>query len=156
MPGQATITIDSKQWSVGVASTQAEVTSGLSGVSSIPPQTGVLFDLGYDRDYIGIDMSQMLFPLDIIFINSASGVVGVMHDVQPGENMVFQGVDGARYFLEVNAGEAEEVEVGDSVSIQGQGGEVQPMAWFIPLLAGIVVGVGGYKAMKVAIEERGG
>ena len=122
MPGQATVAIRDKQWSVVVANTLAEITTGLSGVESMPSQTGMLFDLGYDHKSIQIDMTRMLFPLDIIFINSTQGVVGVMHDIQPGwtdvrlENEV---QPGARCFLEINAGEAEGIEDGDSVNIQG-------------------------------------
>ena len=121
MPGQAIVTIRDRQWSVAIANTYAELTSGLSGVSIIPPQTGVLFDLGYDQKDIEINMSQMLFPLDIIFINSTQGVVGALLDVQPGLNATFHNeqLPGARCFLEVNAGEAEGIEVGDNINIQG-------------------------------------
>jgi len=121
MPGQAIVTINDKQWECSVASTYTELASGLSGVTSIPSWTGVLFDLGSDQRYIPIDMSRMLFPLDIIFINSTQGVVGVLHNVQPGEEASLSNdtLPGARYFLEVNAGEAEEVELGDNIDIQG-------------------------------------
>jgi uncharacterized membrane protein (UPF0127 family) len=122
MPGQAIVTIRDKQWSAFVANTTAELTSGLSGVESIPAQTGMLFDLGYDWQTIQIDMTRMLFPLDIVFINSTQGVVGVMHNVQLGEADVrFENVNvpGARWFLEINAGEAEGISVGDNVAIQG-------------------------------------
>jgi uncharacterized membrane protein (UPF0127 family) len=122
MPGQAIVTIRDKQWTCSVANTFTELTSGLSGVESIQPQTGILFDLGYDQSQIDIDMSEMLFPLDIIFINSIQGVRGVMSDVQPGEiDVRFEATTtpGARFFLEVNAGEAEGIEVGDDVAIQG-------------------------------------
>ena len=121
MPGQAIITIRDKQWTCSVANIFAELTTGLSGVPSMPPGTGMLFDLGYDQKHIDIDMSQMLFPLDIIFINSTQGVVGVMNNIEPPlpatlDNEV---LPGARFFLEVNAGEAEGIEVGDDVAIQG-------------------------------------
>ncbi len=122
MSGQAVVTIKDRQWSVVVANTYAELTSGLSGVSGIPPQTGVLFDLGYDQQYIEIDMSRMLFPLDIVFINSTQGVIGVIHNAQPGERDVRlenETLPGARCFLEANAGEAEGIEVGNNVDIQG-------------------------------------
>jgi uncharacterized membrane protein (UPF0127 family) len=122
MPGQAIVIIKDKQWSVAVANTYAELISGLSGVSSLSPQTGMLFDLGYDQKYIEIDMTRMLFPLDIVFINSTQGVVGVMHNVQPGLTDVRlenEQLPGARCFLEINAGEAEGIEAGDSVNIQG-------------------------------------
>ena len=121
MPGQAVATVNDKQWSVDVASTYTELVTGLSGVASLPPSTGMLFDLGYDQSYIEIDMSQMLFPLDIIFINSTQGVVGVIQNAQPGEEVYFEATTtpGARYFLEVNAGEADGVGAGDSVTITG-------------------------------------
>jgi uncharacterized membrane protein (UPF0127 family) len=122
MPGQAIVTIKGKQWSVTVANTLTELATGLSGVGSIQPQTGMLFDMGSDQSLIQIDMSEMLFPLDIIFINSTQGVRGVMSAVQPGERDVrFEATitPGARFFLEINAGEAEGIEVGDSVDIQG-------------------------------------
>ncbi|GEM_PF-1001309 len=129
MSGTGSITIRNRQWVVSLTSTYAELTTGLSGVESIPAGTGMLFDLGTDYSVIQIDMTQMLFPLDIIFINSAQGVVGVMHNVQPGETDVrFEAIStpGARWFLEVNAGEAEGISVGDDVAIQGSVATTQP------------------------------
>ena len=122
MPGQAVVIIGDKQWTVAVASTLSELTTGLSGVPGMPAGSGMLFDLGYDCQSIQVDMSRMVFPLDIIFINSTRGVVGVMHNVRPGWTDVRlenQQLPGARWFLEVNAGEAEGVVVGDDVVIQG-------------------------------------
>lgn len=134
MPGQAIVVVDGKQWAVNIASTYAELTTGLSGIASMGAGTGVLFDMGVDQASISVNMAQMLFPLDIVFINSAYGVVGVLHDVQPSESAEFQAVGalGARYFLELNANEAEGVSVGDSVSISGQ---VQPAFWAAILVA---------------------
>jgi len=89
----------------------------------------MLFDRGVDQSYIRIDMSRMLFNLDIIFISSRSGVVGVLSNVQPGESEVSLQNDiypGARYFLEVNAGESEGIEFGDDVVIRG---DIQPSFW---------------------------
>lgn len=115
-----TVTIGTKQWVVSVASTPAEVSQGLSGLASMGAGTGMLFDLGVNRRQIQINMAWMMFTLDIVFINSSSGVVGVLHDVQPGDTDVgFEGAAGARFFLEVNAGEAEGVSDGDNVVVQG-------------------------------------
>jgi len=157
MPGQAIITINGKQWNVVVANTLTELQTGQSGVESIPPQTGMLFDLGYDYKTIQIDMTQMLFPLDIIFINSTQGVVGVMHNVQPGETDVRlenEILPGARCFLEVNAGEAEGIEVGDNVNIQGY---TQPAQLNIGSLIGIigviVMGIMMFKALAEPKER---
>jgi len=122
MPGQAVVTIKNKQWSVEVASTFTELTQGLSGISGLSGGTGMLFDMGVDQGYVQIDMSRMLFGLDIIFISSSAGVVGVMRQVQPNEReVIFDHTSslGARYFLEITAGEAEGIEDGDDVVIQG-------------------------------------
>ncbi len=138
MPEQAVVIIKDKRWHVLVANTYAELTTGLSGVSSLPPQTGMLFDLGYDQNYIEIDMSRMLFALDIIFINSTQGVVGALHNVPPGLNATFHNeqLPGARCFLEVNAGEAEGIDFGDSVAIEGY---TQPAQFDIGSLTNLVV-----------------
>lgn len=123
----AIVTIDSKQWNVTVAQTPLELTSGLSNVVSIPSWSGMLFDMGVDRSSIPVNMGQMLFALDIVFMNSTQGVVGVLHDVQPGDEAQFQAdtTAGARYFLEMNAGEAEDIAVGDTVDLGG--GEERPL-----------------------------
>ena len=128
MTGEAVVVINSSQWSVEVATTPAELTQGLSGVTGMPAGTGMLFDLGFDQSYIQIDMSRMLFALDIIFINSSRGVVGVLHNVQPSDEAYLDNsiLPGARWFLEVNAGESEGIDVGDDVVIQG---DIQPAFW---------------------------
>lgn len=152
MPGQGVVTIGDKQWSVSIATTISELSQGLSGVPSMPTGTGILFDLGYERGSISVNMSQMLFNLDIVFIGAQSGVVGRCLNVAPGESCVFESVNGARYFLEVNADEAIGVEVGDNVDIEGS--VVQPAFW-AGLIAAVValsqvaiVGVGAYRAIK--------
>ena len=121
---QTTVTIGNTQWTVMVATTYSEVSQGLSDVSNLAPGTGMLFVLGADYPYIPIDMSRMLFPLDIIFISSDLRVTGIFRNVQPQETDVF--CYGA-YFLEVNAGEAEGIELGDSVSLGAL--QVRPALW---------------------------
>ena len=113
------ITVGSNIWTVTVARTTAELIAGLSGIASIPANTGILFDLGSDRNTITINMSEMLFNLDIAFINSASGVVAILRNVAPGDGVAFDKGSGlgARYFLEVNAGEMVDLNVGDGVVI---------------------------------------
>jgi len=152
MPGQGTVTINGKQWSVSIATTFTELTQGLSGAPSIPPGTGMLFDMGSDRASISVNMSQMLFNLDIAFINSECGVVGILRNVGPGESAVFStSTLGARYFMEVNAGEMSEVNVGDAVDIVGS---VEPAFWaglitaVLALSQVAIIGVGAYRAIK--------
>lgn len=117
MPGQAIVTIGARYWTVALATTPEELTQGLGGVASIPPGTGMLFDLGSDQ-IITVITVPMLFPLDIVFIHSAQGVVGVARGVPPSFLVTSDGP--ARFFLEVNAGEAEGVQAGASVLIEPQ------------------------------------
>ena len=64
-------------------------------------------------------MEQMLFNIDILFIGSEGGVVGIVRNAVPGNDVIYDGEGvGARYFLEVNAGELDGVLAGDIVTIQ--------------------------------------
>lgn len=112
MPGQAAITIKENQWNVWVANTTAELTTGLSGQESITSGTGMLFVLPA-KQQVTVDTTNMLFPIDIIFI-SESLVIDVARNIQPGYLVTEE--TPCDMFLEVNAGEAAGVEVGDTVS----------------------------------------
>ena len=116
----STVAVNGKQWTVTVATTPAELAAGLSGIASIPAGTGMYFDMGSAQSSIAINMADMLFSLDIVFIDSSGVVVGILREVEPGEAAAFDagGGLGARYFLEVNAEEAEDVSVGDIAIIQ--------------------------------------
>jgi len=155
MPGQAVVTIGENSWAVSVASSTTELVSGLSGVASIAPGTGILFDMGSDQSYIEINMADMLFALDIVFINSENGVVGILRDVAPGEAAAFDagGSLGSRYFLEVNAGDAEDVSVGDHVDISGG---VQPSFWagFMSVMVALPIVAGSVKSTYDVIKGK--
>ena len=122
----------------------------------MPVGTGILFDMGVDQNYIQVNMQDMLFSLDIAFINSTGGVVGILRDVEPGDNAVFDAGSGlgARYFLEVNADEMVDVNVSDDVSISGVENGVQPTFWAgllasIPALIMVMTaGAEAYKDIK--------
>lgn len=119
MSGQAVVMTDDKTWICDYASTWEELSSGLSNVESIPAYTGILFDMGSDQYEITINMEQMLFNIDILFIGSEGGVVGIVRNAVPGNDVIYDGEGvGARYFLEVNAGELDGVLAGDIVTIQ--------------------------------------
>jgi len=114
MPGEAIVTIKDKQWSCSVTSTPAELATGLSGVPIIPPGTGMLFVLPQEQ-IVTVTAEGMLFPLSIIFIGDNLQVTEVARILAPGDT----GTTGlpCRYFLEVNAGEADGIEAGDQVAI---------------------------------------
>lgn len=166
MSGQGIIIVGDSQWTVTIMTSTQELAAGLSGVVSIPAGTGMLFDMGSDRSSISVNMAEMLFSLDIVFINSTGVVVGVLRDVEPGESAAFDAGSGlgARYFLEVNAGEAIGVSVGDVVQLSG--GVIQPpqsivqtMFWgvvatavVVPIAAAIGTAVGS----KIEGKSKGG
>jgi uncharacterized membrane protein (UPF0127 family) len=115
MAGQVNVTIHEVEWAAYLAIENWELSQGLSGISSMDAHTGMFFDTGYQHQ-IGVQTNQMLFNLDIAFISSEMEVVEIHRDVAPGEE--FTATEIARYFLEVNADEMEDVEVGDSVLVQ--------------------------------------
>jgi len=115
MAGQAVVTIRDNQWQVSLATDYLELIQGLSNAPQIPSGTGMLFDLGYDTIFT-VTTKEMLFPIDIVRISSAMTVTDVAHDVQPGQLVTSD--TPARYFLEVNAGEANGTSLSDQAAIQ--------------------------------------
>jgi uncharacterized membrane protein (UPF0127 family) len=115
MPGEVVITIKDKQWNCAVASTAAELTSGLSGVSSLPGGTGMLFVLPQTQ-IITITTQNMLFPLSVIFVGENLAVTEVIPLLAPG---TFRASSlPCRYFVELNTGEADSIAPGDTVDIE--------------------------------------
>ncbi|MBA7465727.1 hypothetical protein ES707_00897 [subsurface metagenome] len=144
MPGQAVITINETQWNVWVASTYAELTTGLRGRTSIDSGTGMVFILPATQA-VSVDTTGMNFALDIIFIAN-SIVIDVARNIEPGYLVTEE--TPCDSFLEVNAGEAVDVEVGDTVSttaIQEPGFDWSTITSFaIPLaLLGFVCAMAG-------------
>jgi len=137
MSGQAIVSIRDKQWQAYLATTYAELTTGLRGLPSIPPGTGMLFVLPQDQ-VVTVTTQGLNFLIDIIFVSSQPQVVDVVREVPP-DMLVTEGTL-VRYFLEVNAGEAEGVESGAPVSISViQGAETTE--WISPVVsfAGVVM-----------------
>ena len=114
MAGQAIVIINDKQWSAGIASDTWELAQGLSGIPELAPGTGMLFDLGYEQ-YINVTTEAMLFPLDIVFISESMTVTELIQSLAPGQRLTT--VFPARYFLEVNAGEMDGINLGDQAII---------------------------------------
>ena len=115
MSGQVVVIIRDKQWQASLATSYTELTQGLSGIPYISPGTGMLFDLGYDTMFT-VTTKEMLFPIDIIRISSSMVVTDVAHNALPGQ--LITSASSARYFLEVNAGEADDIVPADQVVIQ--------------------------------------
>ena len=114
MAGQALVTIKDKQWAVDIAITPWELSQGLGGLPEITPDTGMLFDLGFEQ-VIEVTTVPMLFPLDIAFLSEDMTITEVYRNVEPGYLVTSQSP--ARYFIEVNAGELEGITPGDTASV---------------------------------------
>lgn len=115
MPGQAIITIRDKQLQASIATTPGELTQGLGGLAELAPNTGMFFDTGYEQ-IIQVTTVPMLFPIDIVFLSESLAVTEVYPNVEPG--FIITPTSSARYFLEVNVGELEGIEVGDTAQVE--------------------------------------
>jgi uncharacterized membrane protein (UPF0127 family) len=130
-----TVTIGEKQWQVSVAVTPQELANGLSGLESMPDGAGMLFDLGSERA-VQVTTEAMLFSIDIIFVSEALQVVDVVLGAPPG--YIITQETPVRYFLELNAGEAESVETDDNVSIDYTTEEEPPLIGELPGVTGFM------------------
>jgi len=115
MTGQATVTIGDRKWSVSIASSPWELTQGLGGIPEMAPETGMLFDMGWEQ-IIQVTTVPMLFLLDIAFLSEDMVVLEVYRSIEPG--YIVNSTLPARYFLEVNAGELNTIDAGDKASIE--------------------------------------
>ena len=114
MPGTAIVTINENEWHVSIASTYSELTTGLRGVLALAAGTGMLFILPAAQAP-SVDTTGMNFPLDIIFIAN-NVVIDVARNIEPGYLVTEE--TPCDSFLEINAGEAADVEAGDTVCVE--------------------------------------
>lgn len=145
MSGQAVITIKDMQWQASLAASYAELTTGLKGQAALTAGTGMLFVLPSDQP-VAITMQGVNFPIDIIFISSHLQVLDVALGVPPG--VMLNENTPVRYFLEVNAGEAEGIESGDPVSIDVIQA-VQSIDWISPVVSFAGVMMAGVFVVKM-------
>lgn len=157
MSGQALVTIGGKEWGVYLATTPYELTRGLGGLPYIPQGTGMLFDLGAEQ-LITVTTVPMLFPLDIVFINSSQIVNGLASHVAPG----YMGTSEvpARYFLEVNAGEAQGIDKGDQAMIsylinRPQQGTANGLVNFAGQVLALGLGVSVFRKVVKSVTGKG-
>jgi hypothetical protein len=98
-PGASAVTVRAE-----LAMTPAETSVGLMFRRSLPRGGGMLFRFPRPQR-LTFYMKNTYVPLDMIFINDARRVTGVVHDAKPlDERMVGVGPVRNRYVLEVRAG----------------------------------------------------
>lgn len=113
---QGIVTIKDKQWSVLIPETYAEMSAGLGSIPSIEPYTGMFFVMPYDMT-VSVTTEPMLFNIDIAFIDSSFRIVDIARNIEPGNIVTTNNI--IRYFLEVNAGELDGIDIGDYVLLSG-------------------------------------
>ncbi|MFC1957055.1 DUF192 domain-containing protein [Chloroflexota bacterium] len=124
MAAQIRFTIGDKEWQASLVGTSWELSRGLGGIAELPQNTGMLFDVGYER-YVQVTTEPMLFPIDIAFLGDDLRVTEVCRNIGPGYLVMSE--QPARYFFEVNAGELEDVMPGDTAFINYLSTEQTPL-----------------------------
>lgn len=85
---------------------------GLMFVRNMPERTGMLFI--YESDEIrSMWMKNTYLPLDMIFARSDGSVSSVIHRTEPHTLVSRKSIEPVRYVLEVNAGIARRLGIGD-------------------------------------------
>jgi uncharacterized protein len=107
------VVIRGQSWEVEYAKTSEEHDRGLGFRKSLAPGHGMLFLFKTDDRY-GFWMKGMEFPLDIVFIQDGV-VVFVERAFKPDDGKVVFPPEPIDTVLEVNANEAQAVQIGDRV-----------------------------------------
>ncbi|MDA8596893.1 DUF192 domain-containing protein [Candidatus Pacebacteria bacterium] len=113
----ATMYLGSTPIMVSVADEPAELRQGLSGVDSLKEFEGKLF-IFPEEDFYGMWMKDMLFAIDIFWINNDMTIVHIEENVSPDTYPdTFTSTEPARFVLETNAFFASNgnITVGDKV-----------------------------------------
>lgn len=116
---QGTMYLEGTPFAVSIADEPDELVQGLSGTPSLGEFEGKLF-IFPKEDYYAMWMKDMLFSLDIIWINNDLKIVHIEENVSPETYPdSFVSDTPARFVLEVNAFAAKNanVMVGDSVTL---------------------------------------
>lgn len=104
---------------VEVASTHEERMQGLSGRASLPVDTGLLFIFDEPGNH-GIWMKEMLFSIDILWIDERMNIIHIEESVSPETfPESFKPGDDALFVLETNEGfvDSYSISIGDTVEI---------------------------------------
>jgi hypothetical protein len=98
------VTVGNTSISVEIARTEAAREAGLSGRTSLAPNTGMLF-VFESEEVRGFWMKDMRFSLDIIWADASGTIVTILSDVTPQTYpKIFYPSAPATYVLEVPAG----------------------------------------------------
>jgi uncharacterized membrane protein (UPF0127 family) len=119
-PG-ATISVKDTLFKAIVSDTEESREQGLSGFTSLANDEVMVFIFEYP-DLLGFWMKDMLFSIDMVWLDSNKKVVAIEKNVAPETYpKIFAPQTPALYVLEFNAGTVDRVgiEIGDTVVIVG-------------------------------------
>lgn len=105
--------IPGRVWRLEIAHTDALRTLGLGERDTLSEKQGMLFLFDTPRRY-GFWMKGMRFPLDIIFLSQGQ-IIAIERRVQPDDARVLTPPGPINQVLEVNAGEAAGLSVGNRI-----------------------------------------
>lgn len=88
---------------VEVVSTEAKIERGLMYRQYLPPEAGMLFLLGIEKDWT-FWMRNTLIPLDMIFIRKSMTIAGIVENAEPKTESMRTVGETSLYVLEVNGG----------------------------------------------------
>ena len=111
------VVIGGKTFFVEVARTKSELEKGLSLHAPLLDDRGMLF-IFTNEDFHGFWMKDMLFPIDIVWIDSNLVVINLEKNVLPEDYpKIFRPETKSLYVLEVSAGQTSllKIDVGDKV-----------------------------------------
>lgn len=92
-------------FTVELALTQDEVSTGMMFRPEMAANVGMLFDLGEKRE-ANFFMKNTLVPLDILFLSSSGEIMSIAHNAVPlSERPIFSGLP-VSYVLELKGGQA--------------------------------------------------
>ena len=99
------VRVGSGVYHLQIADTDVELTQGLSGVSELKGDGGLLMKFNDDNTW-GIWMKDMKIPLDIVWLNSDKKVVYIVKNASPesSTSITYTPKANARYVIELPAG----------------------------------------------------
>lgn len=113
-----TITIGEKKYKVAVAQTEEEKYTGLSNITSLAEDEGMLFIYDEPQEDLWYTCEDMSFDIDIIFLDE-EGVVTSVHSVKAGDPTPIEDTaNNAQFVLEVNYNSG--IQVGEEADIEIQ------------------------------------
>jgi uncharacterized protein len=97
------VTVGNATVDVEVVATEAKIEKGLMYRQHLPPDQGMLFLMGIEKEW-SFWMRNTLIPLDMIFIRDNLTIAGIVENAEPKTETLRQVGEPSHYVLEVNGG----------------------------------------------------